>query len=162
MDLYLKNKTILKKEKDIKEKNKKLNNKKKIMFMRKNLNNDTNFLIDDYLKYNYILKKNKCISNNKESRCKYLINNENQKKEGQPILIKDIRIKSLLNDYENKKKTLLKLSPFIIRNNYLKKNNMNTISGINDYELKFNSKKKFKNNIKLGNFGNIFDLSKRK
>ena len=166
IELTLNNKKDFKKDLKIKENLKKLNNKKKFVFIQKFLKNNRNFLIDDYLKYNFLLKKNKFLSNNKDnkdSRCNFLTNkNENNKKEGQPILIKDIRIKSLLNDYENKKKTLLKLSPFIIRNNYLNKNNMNTISGIKDYEIKINLNKKSKYNIKLGNIGNIFDLSKRK
>jgi len=105
--------SILKKDIKIKEKLKKLNNKKKFVFIQNFLKNNRNFLIDDYLKYNFLLKKNKFLSSNKDnkdSRCDFLNNkNENNKKEGQPILIKDIRIKSLLNDYENKKNKLIKL-----------------------------------------------------
>ena len=168
IDSYLKRQKILK-EKEIKEKIKQFNNKKKFFFMSNILNDNKNFLIDDYLKSKLLNKNKKCISFHAEGRNIFSDNqNENNKKEKQPILIKDIRIKSLLNKYENKKKKLMKLSPFLIKEKYLKNKygvDLNKISCFNDYELKMN----IKNNniyhiksIKLGNFGNIFNLSKSK
>ena len=159
----LKGQKKVKKKEETKEKQKLLKNRRKFDFMKNILNNNTNFLIDDYLKSKFLIKKNKS--------CKYIIYNSEEKnkvlnnqngyyiKEGHPILIKDIKIKSLLNDYENKKTKSMKLLPFIIKDIYLRNKygkNLNTISGIKDYELKINLKKNFKYHIKLGSTGNIF------
>ena len=134
---------------------KKLKEKNKIKFMKNILKYDKNFLIDDYLKSRNLAKNKKYMYSKDSNRSSYLITNDyNKEKEGKPIFVKDIRIKSLLNDYENKKSRLDKYSPFIIRDNYLKKkfgNILNSFSGINDYELKINIKNDFKNPFKFGN-----------
>ena len=186
IDSMLKRKNILKKDFENKEKLKQLIDKKKLAFIKNVLKNNKNFLIDDYLKNKNIDKNKKYLLHNDENRGKFLNNfalfyqlskdknwnsklkrdnkNGNMKKYGTPILIKDIKIKSLLNNYENKKLKLVKLSPIIIRNEYLRNKfgkDMNKISGINDYELKMNFQKKFKYHINLRNYGNIFDLSKK-
>lgn len=165
LDSILKKKNILKKDFENKEKLKQLIDKKKLAFIKNVLKSNKNFLIDDYLKNKSIDKNKKYLLHNDENRGKFLNNkNGNMKKYGTPILIKDIKIKSLLNNYENKKIKLVKLSPIIIRNEYLRNKfgkDMNKISGINDYELKMNIQKKFKYHINLRNYGNIFDLSKK-
>ena len=166
IDSILKRQKISK-EKEIKEKIKKFNNRKKFFFMNNYLKDNKNFLIDDYLKSRLLAKNKKSVSFH-EGRNIFSENKDGNNKGRQPILIKDIRIKSLLNDFENKKKKLIKLSPFIIKEKYLKNKyggDINRISCFNDYELKMN----VKNNkiyhitpIKLGNFRNIFDFSKTK
>lgn len=169
IDSYIKREKNIKKQKEIKERILKLNEKKKFDFMKNILKDDKNFLIDDYLKYKIATKSNRflsCNNNNNNSRYSFL-NGEykNKKKDGCPILIKDIKIKSLLNDYENKKLELLKLKPLILNENYLNNRygkDMNKISGINDYELKINLKKNLKSHITIGNNVNIFDLTNSK
>lgn len=166
LDSILRRKNFLKKEIEKQEKQNKIKDKKKFDFIKKVLKHNKNFLIDEYLRNKNILKNKKYLSNIDDKRSKFLNNiDENQKQYGTPILVKDIRIKSLLNNYEKKRIKLVKLSPIIIRNNYLKNKfgkDMNKISGIKDYELKINFKKKNKYHINLGNLGNIFDLTKRK
>ena len=130
--------------------------------MNNYLKNNKNFLIDDYLNSRLLAKNRNCISFYGEGRDIFSdVKNGNNKKEKQPILIKDITIKSLLNDYEKKKKKMIKLSPFIIKEKYLKNKydrEINKISCISDYELKMNIKNEkiyHINPIKLINFGNI-------
>ncbi len=165
-ETHLKGIKNMKKQKGMKEV-KKLNEKKKFEFMKKVLKDDKNFLIDDYLKNKIAKKTNRFFSfNNISNRNSFLnIKNDNIKKDGHPIMIKDIRIKSLLNDYENKKRKLLKLKPLILNNNYWNNKyykDINKASGINNYELKINLKKNFKSHIKFKNNLNFFDLTNSK
>ena len=158
---YLRMKKIIKNKKELKDKIKQLTDKKKIYFMKNKLKNNRNFLIADYLKNKILIKNSKYMPFKNEERCTFLNNkNENKKKQGQPILIKDIRIKSLLNDYDNKKKKLIKLSPFILRENYINNYGKNKRAEIKDYELKMNIKNNYKYHFRLVNLGNIFDLTK--
>ncbi len=168
IDSYLKRKKNIKKQIEIKERILKLNEKKKFDFMKNILKDDKNFLIDDYLKNKIVSKSNRFLSCNNNNNSRYSFLNgqyKNIKKDGHPILIKDIKTKSLLNDYENKKLELLKLKPLILNENYLNNRygkDMNKISGINDYELKINLKKNVKSHITIGNNVNIFDLTNNK
>lgn len=167
IDSFIQRQNILK-EKEMKEKMKKFNNRKKFFFMNNYLKDNKNFLIDDYLKSRLLAKNKKSVSFHAEGRNIFSENKDENNKGRQPILIKDIRIKSLLNDFENKKKKLIKLSPFIIKEKYLKNKyggDIRKISCFNDYELKMNIINKKICHItpnKLGNFRNIFNLSKDK
>ncbi len=154
------------KQKEMKQKESIIKEKKKLIFLKKFMRSDKNYIINEYLK-NHISSKNNrffsCI--NKNERNSFLnIKKENQKKDMETILVKDIRINSLLNNYENKKLQLLKLKPIILRNNYLKKKyeNTNKFSIINDYELKMNLKKKINNHFKVGNILKAFDINNKK
>ena len=153
------NNSIKSNEKITKEKIQKLNNKKKYDIMNIIFKDNKNFLIDDYLKSKQSSNNKKILSHNDNHRSSYInYTDYNKKKRGQPILINDITIKSLINNYEKKKNKLIKLTPFIIKDNYLRKKNSKSISGIKDYELKINIKKYFNNSIKFRNFGKMFNL----
>ena len=95
IETNLNGKKNMKKQKEMKEEIKKLNEKKKFEFMEKVLKDDKNFLIDDYLKNKIATKTNRFFSfNNNSNRNSFLnIKNNNKKKYGHPIMIKDIRIK---------------------------------------------------------------------
>ncbi len=170
IDTILKDKEYIKKKKEIKKHILKVNEKKKIAFMKKVLKNDKNFLIDDYLKNRSIQKNKYCsrffLHSNNNDRASFL-NNQlfKQKKDEIPILVKDITIKSLLDRSENKRIKFLKLKPLILNENYLHNKfgkDLNQVSGINKCELKMNLKNKLKFHIKLGNIKNLLNLNHSK
>jgi len=142
-------------EKDIKCKE-----KKKLNFM-KSLQNDKNFVINDY-KFSKKTSTNN-LSFNNINKINYYNNRNynNNRKTRRTILIKDIAINSLLNEYEKNKVKMTKLTPFIIRNNYMKtKYGLNIKPEINNYELKIDINKNFKFPIKYKNCRSFFDLAK--
>ena len=113
------------------------------------LQRNENIFINDYLKKKLSKRKNKInlsFNNNNITNYKNYINQNYYKKERKPILVKDIAINSLLNEYENNKIKFNKLSPLIIREKYMKaKNSLNIKPEINKYELKIdiNNNSKF-------------------
>jgi hypothetical protein len=139
-------------EKDIKSKE-----KKQFNFM-KSLQNNKNFVINDY-KSKKTSTNN--ISFNNISKINYYNDRSYNNKKRRAILIKDIAINSLLSEYEKNKVKLSKLTPYIIRNNYMKtKYGLNIKPEINNYELKIDINKNFKIPIKYQNYRSFFDLAK--
>jgi hypothetical protein len=139
-------------EKDIKSKE-----KKQFNFM-KSLQNNKNFVINDY-KSKKTSTNN--ISFNNISKINYYNDRSYNNKKRRAILIKDIAINSLLSEYEKNKVKLSKLTPYIIRNNYMKtKYGLNIKPEINNYELKIDINKNFKFPIKYKKYRSFFDLGK--
>ena len=144
-------------EKDIKCKK-----EKQFNFM-KSIQNNKNFVINDY-KFSKKTSTNN-LSYNQINKIDYNNNNisYNNNKKRKAILFKDIAINSLLSEYERNKAKLTKLTPFIIRNNYMKaKYDLNIKPEINNYELKIDIKKNIKNikfPIKFRNYRSFIDLA---
>lgn len=133
--------------------------KKQFIFM-KNLQNNNNFVIHDY-KFSKRANQNN-LSYNTINKMNYNIDRSyNNNKKRRAILIKDIAINSLLSEYEKNKSKLTKLTPFIIRDNYMRtKYGLNLKPEINNYELKMDISKNFKFPIKYKNYRSFFDLAK--
>lgn len=137
----------------------KFKKKKKFNFMT-NFQNNKNFLINDY-NFSKRTTKNSLSFNNINKMSDKSDSSFISNKKRKTILIKDIAINSLLSEHEKNKVILTKLTPFIIRDNYMKtKNGLNIKPEINNYELKIGINKKIKLPIKLENFRNFFDLTK--
>jgi len=113
------------------------------------LQSHENIFINDYLKNKLSKRRNKInlsFNSNNITHIKNDINQDYYKKERKPILLKDIAINSLLNEYENNKIKFNKLSPLKLREKYMKtKNSLNINPEINKYELKID----INNNSKL-------------
>ena len=141
------------------EKDIKCAEKKQFNFM-KNFQNNNNFVIHDY-KFSKRASQNN-LSYSSINKMSY--NNDrsyNNNKKRRAILIKDIAINSLLSEYEKNKVKLTKLTPFIIRDNYMRtKYGLNIKPEINNYELKMDINKNFKFPIKYKNYRSFFDLAK--
>ena len=128
------------------------------------LQNNENIFINEYIKNKLSKRKNKINlsfnSNNITTNYQHNITPNYYKKEKKPILVKDIAINSLLNDYENNKIKYHKLSPLIIRQKYMKaKNSLNIRPEINKYELKIDINNKNKFPVKIKELKHFFDLS---
>ena len=113
------------------------------------LQSHENIFINDYLKNKLSKRKNKInlsFNSNNITNIKNDINQNYYKKERKPILLKDIAINSLLNEYENNKTKFNILFPLKLREKYMKtKNSLNINPEINKYELKIdiNNNSKF-------------------
>ena len=132
--------------------------KQQLNFMN-NVQKNKNFVINEY-KFSKKTSTNN-LSFNNINKINYNNNRTYNNKKRRAILIKDIAINSLLRENEKNKVKLTKLTPFIIRNNYMKtKYGLNIKPEINNYELKIDINKNFKIPIKYKNYRSIFDLAK--
>ena len=127
------------------------------------LQNNDNIFINDYLKSKLSKRKNKInLSFNNKNITNYSnsINQNYFKKSRKPILVKDLAINSLINEYENNKIKFNKFSPLIIREKYMKtKNSLNIKPEINKYELKIDINNKSKFPVKCKDLKHLFDFT---
>jgi hypothetical protein len=139
---------------------KKINEEKKRDKYLRNLQSNENIFINDYLKNKLSKRKNKInlsFNSHNLTNSKNDINQNYYIKERKPILVKDIEINSLLNEYENNKIKFNKISPFIIREKYMKtKNSLNIKPEINKYELKIYTNNNSKFPVKCKDLKHLF------
>ena len=159
-NLHLKTIESLKSKNNSQKFMKKINEEKKRDKYLRNLQSNENIFINDYLKNKLSKRKNKInlsFNSNNITNYKNDINHNYYKKERKPILLKDIVINSLLNEYENNKIKYNKLSPLKLREKYMKtKNSLNIKPEINKYELKIYTNNNSKFPVKCKDLKHLF------